>query len=62
MLQAGFVDELIIYMAPHLMGSEARGLFNLPGLDAMAHRINLNIQDIRAVGQDFRITAIPALA
>ncbi|MCK5647757.1 MAG: bifunctional diaminohydroxyphosphoribosylaminopyrimidine deaminase/5-amino-6-(5-phosphoribosylamino)uracil reductase RibD [Gammaproteobacteria bacterium] len=62
MLQAGFVDELIIYMAPHLMGSEARGLFNLPGLDTMNKRINLNIQDIRAVGRDFRITATPASA
>ncbi len=59
MLQAGFVDELIIYMAPHLMGSEARGLFNLPGLDTMKQRIDLNIQDIRAVGRDFRITAAP---
>lgn len=59
MLQAGFVDELIIYMAPHLMGSEARGLFNLPGLDAMNKRINLTIQDIRAVGRDFRIIAAP---
>lgn len=59
MLQAELVDELIIYMAPHLMGSEARGLFNLPGLDSMAQRINLNIQDIRAVGRDFRILAKP---
>ncbi|MCU7939500.1 MAG: bifunctional diaminohydroxyphosphoribosylaminopyrimidine deaminase/5-amino-6-(5-phosphoribosylamino)uracil reductase RibD [gamma proteobacterium symbiont of Bathyaustriella thionipta] len=57
MLQAGLVDELIIYMAPHLMGSEARGLFNLPGLDSMAERINLSIEDIRAVGRDYRITA-----
>ena len=57
MLQAGFVDEVIIYMAPHLMGSDARGLFNIPGLDAMDKRINLSIQDIRAVGRDFRITA-----
>ncbi|MCW8928985.1 MAG: bifunctional diaminohydroxyphosphoribosylaminopyrimidine deaminase/5-amino-6-(5-phosphoribosylamino)uracil reductase RibD [Gammaproteobacteria bacterium] len=61
MLQAGFVDELIIYMAPHLMGSEARGLFNLTGLESMKQRINLNIQDIRAVGEDFRITAKPVL-
>ena len=61
MLQAGFVDELIIYMAPHLMGSEARGLFNLPGLDTMSKRINLHIQDIRAVGRDFRITAKPEI-
>ena len=57
MLQAGYIDELIIYMAPHLMGSDARGLFNLPGLNTMSERINLNIQDIRSVGRDFRITA-----
>jgi diaminohydroxyphosphoribosylaminopyrimidine deaminase/5-amino-6-(5-phosphoribosylamino)uracil reductase len=59
MLQAGFVDELIIYMAPNLMGSDARGLFNLPGLDTMNQRIDLQINDIRSVGQDFRITARP---
>jgi len=61
MLQAGFVDELIIYMAPHLMGSEARGLFNIPGLDSMNKRINLSIQDIRCVGRDYRITAKPEI-
>lgn len=57
MLKVGLVDELIVYMAPHLMGSEARGLFHLPGLNRMSDRINLDIQDIRAVGKDFRITA-----
>jgi len=57
MIQAGYVDELIIYMAPHLMGSEARGLFNMPGLSTMSERIDLTIRDIRAVGKDFRITA-----
>ncbi|BAO43772.1 bifunctional diaminohydroxyphosphoribosylaminopyrimidine deaminase/5-amino-6-(5-phosphoribosylamino)uracil reductase RibD [Thiolapillus brandeum] len=59
-LQAGIIDELIIYMAPHLMGHQARGLFHLPGLDRMADRIELNIQDIRPVGKDYRITAAPA--
>jgi diaminohydroxyphosphoribosylaminopyrimidine deaminase/5-amino-6-(5-phosphoribosylamino)uracil reductase len=57
LLQAGLVDELVIYMAPHLMGDTARGLFSLPGLDSMADRIQLAIADIRAVGQDWRITA-----
>ena len=57
MLQAGYIDELIIYMAPHLMGSEARGLFNLPGLEKMSQRIELDVQDIRPVGKDFRISA-----
>ena len=54
-LQAGVIDELIIYMAPHLMGHEARGLFNLPGLEKMADRVELEIKDIRAVGRDFRL-------
>ena len=57
LLQAGLVDELVFYVAPHLMGSDARGLFALPGLETMAQRIELNISDIRAVGEDWRITA-----
>jgi len=55
-LQAGIVDEIVLYVAPHIMGSDARGLFNLPGLDKMRDRIDLNITEIRQVGQDFRIT------
>jgi diaminohydroxyphosphoribosylaminopyrimidine deaminase/5-amino-6-(5-phosphoribosylamino)uracil reductase len=54
---AGLVDELVIYMAPHIMGDAARGLLHLPGLEQMADRIPLSISDIRAVGSDWRITA-----
>ena len=57
MLDAGLVDELVIYMAPHLMGDAARGLFHLPGLERMAQRVRLQLRDIRAVGDDWRITA-----
>jgi diaminohydroxyphosphoribosylaminopyrimidine deaminase/5-amino-6-(5-phosphoribosylamino)uracil reductase len=60
LLEAGLVDELVIYMAPHLMGDAARGLFVLPGLEHMQDRINLSITDIRAIGDDWRITATPA--
>jgi len=59
LLQAGLVDELVIYMAPHIMGSAARGLLNLPELVQMKDRINLKIQDIRAIGDDWRIIARP---
>ena len=59
LLQEKLVDELIIYMAPHIMGAEARGLLKLPGLEHMQDRINLQINDIRAVGKDWRITARP---
>lgn len=61
-MQAGIIDELIVYMAPHLMGDQARGLFHLPGLEKMADRIELEIEDIRKVGKDFRMTATLAKA
>jgi diaminohydroxyphosphoribosylaminopyrimidine deaminase/5-amino-6-(5-phosphoribosylamino)uracil reductase len=57
LLEAGLVDELVIYMAPHLMGDAARGLFVLPGLEHMQQRIRLSITDIRAIGDDWRIDA-----
>jgi diaminohydroxyphosphoribosylaminopyrimidine deaminase/5-amino-6-(5-phosphoribosylamino)uracil reductase len=57
LVQAGLMDELVIYMAPHLMGDAARGLFALPGLEQMSERIKLSISDVRAVGDDWRITA-----
>ena len=60
LLQAGLVDELVIYMAPTLMGSAARGLFHLPALQAMKDRIHLDIKDIRAIGRDWRIIANPS--
>lgn len=56
MIQAGLIDELILYVAPRLLGDTARGLFHLPGLDNMAQVVGLDIKDIRAVGADWRIT------
>jgi len=57
LLAGGWVDELLLYVAPHLMGDAARGLFHLPGLERMDQRIGLTISDIRAVGCDWRIIA-----
>jgi len=56
-LQAGLIDELIVYVAPVLMGDNARGLFHLPGLEQMQDKIELNITDVRMLGQDIRLTA-----
>jgi diaminohydroxyphosphoribosylaminopyrimidine deaminase/5-amino-6-(5-phosphoribosylamino)uracil reductase len=53
------VDEIVIYMAPHIMGDAARGMFGLPGLEHMQNRISVNIDDIRAVGEDWRIIVTP---
>ncbi|MDM8564580.1 bifunctional diaminohydroxyphosphoribosylaminopyrimidine deaminase/5-amino-6-(5-phosphoribosylamino)uracil reductase RibD [Candidatus Halobeggiatoa sp. HSG11] len=59
MLRAGLIDELIIYMAPMLMGNKARGLFNLPEIERLNQHVSINITDIRAIGRDWRITAYP---
>ena len=53
------VDELIVYIAPHLMGDSARGLFHLPGLQRMCDRIALEWLDVRQVGDALRLTARP---
>lgn len=57
-LQSGLLDELLIYMAPVLMGSVARPLFDLP-LNKMSERIPLTITDVSRIGQDLRVTAVP---
>jgi len=59
-LQAGVVDELIVYMAPHLMGDAARGLVSLPGVERMADRLQLQLLDVRQVGDDLRLRYRPA--
>jgi diaminohydroxyphosphoribosylaminopyrimidine deaminase/5-amino-6-(5-phosphoribosylamino)uracil reductase len=59
MLRAGLIDEVMIYMAPILMGNKARGLFDLPNINCLDQHVPLEIVDIRAVGQDWRITVHP---
>ncbi len=61
MMAEGLIDELVIYLAPHLMGNSARGLFNLPAIELMSQRLPLKIIDLRQVGEDIRITAVPRL-
>ncbi|MCX2780826.1 bifunctional diaminohydroxyphosphoribosylaminopyrimidine deaminase/5-amino-6-(5-phosphoribosylamino)uracil reductase RibD [Microbulbifer thermotolerans] len=55
-LYRGHVDELIVYMAPKLLGSTARPLFELP-IARMGSVLPVTITDMRAVGHDWRITA-----
>ncbi|MBZ9567845.1 bifunctional diaminohydroxyphosphoribosylaminopyrimidine deaminase/5-amino-6-(5-phosphoribosylamino)uracil reductase RibD [Modicisalibacter tunisiensis] len=59
MLDAELIDEMQLFVAPTLLGGEARPLFALPGLARMAQQRPLQIDDIRAVGRDWRIIARP---
>ena len=61
LLQAGLIDELVIYMAPHILGQDARSLFNIPVIEEMNKRVELKFEDLRMVGQDVRITLKPVI-
>jgi diaminohydroxyphosphoribosylaminopyrimidine deaminase/5-amino-6-(5-phosphoribosylamino)uracil reductase len=55
MLEQGMVDELVVYMAPDLLGSDARGMFQIPGINEMHDKHILEFNDIRKVGRDIRL-------
>ncbi len=57
LLRADLVDELLLYLAPTLLGDAAQGMFNLPELTDVAGRQNLRITDLRRIGDDIRILA-----
>lgn len=56
LIQAGLVDELIVYIAPVLLGDAGRGLCTLPGLEALSAAPRLDFRDVRKVGDDLRLT------
>ena len=59
LLSAGLVDRLLLYVAPTLLGSMARPLFELP-LERLADGVPLHIEAVRAVGRDWCVEARPA--
>ena len=59
LLREGLVDELLLYLAPCLIGHAASGLFNLPELTTLADKQALQIRDLRQLGEDIRLIARP---
>ena len=57
LLEAGLVDELVIYLAPQVLGADARGMFAIEPLASLDGRIELEYREIRKLGRDLRITA-----
>lgn len=57
-LRQDLFDELTLFMAPKIMGSTARALFELP-LEELADAPQLRIEEITAVGSDWCIRAVP---
>jgi diaminohydroxyphosphoribosylaminopyrimidine deaminase/5-amino-6-(5-phosphoribosylamino)uracil reductase len=56
LIREGCVDELLLYLAPSLLG-DARGLFDLPALDTLDARRELSFHEVTRIGADLRILA-----
>ena len=59
-LAAGLADEVLLYVAPVLLGDLARPLFGGLGIQTMADRLKLEIVDSRMIGEDHRLLLQPA--
>ncbi|MBL8418130.1 MAG: bifunctional diaminohydroxyphosphoribosylaminopyrimidine deaminase/5-amino-6-(5-phosphoribosylamino)uracil reductase RibD [Dechloromonas sp.] len=57
LLREGLVDELLLYLAPCLIGHDASGLFNLPELASLDGKHRLQVRDLRQIGEDIRLIA-----
>jgi diaminohydroxyphosphoribosylaminopyrimidine deaminase/5-amino-6-(5-phosphoribosylamino)uracil reductase len=61
LLHEQLVDEVILYVAPDLLGNQARGLFELGEISIMSDKLSLSIEDLRMIGRDIKITAKPEI-
>ena len=59
LLAQNLIDELLIYYAPKLMGGAARSMFAMPALTQMSEAIDLQMIDVRHIGNDVRLRAKP---
>ena len=57
LLQENLIDELVLYLAPQMLGDAARGMANLGELTQLDQRVELHWQDVRQVGNDLRVQA-----
>jgi diaminohydroxyphosphoribosylaminopyrimidine deaminase/5-amino-6-(5-phosphoribosylamino)uracil reductase len=57
LLRENLVDELLVYLAPQILGDTARGMFHLPELTELSQRHELELRDVRPIGGDVRVLA-----
>lgn len=55
LLSAGCADELLIYLAPCLLGPTAVGSIQIPGLASLAEAKAWRLDDVRPIGDDLRL-------
>jgi len=57
LIREGLADELLIYLAPTLLGHCATGLFHLPDISDLTSQRRLKLSDVRQIGTDLRLLA-----
>ncbi|MBB5501578.1 bifunctional diaminohydroxyphosphoribosylaminopyrimidine deaminase/5-amino-6-(5-phosphoribosylamino)uracil reductase RibD [Paraburkholderia sp. MM5384-R2] len=57
LLREGCVDELLVYLAPSLLGVDSMSMFNLDAPDQLEDRVKLNFHTVERIGDDLRILA-----
>ncbi len=57
LVAAGVIDELLVYLAPSLLGDAASGMFNLPAIARLEQKLPLRLVDVRRIGEDVRVVA-----
>ena len=60
LLAAGLIDELVLYVAPSVLGSDAAGMFSLPALTSLDAAVTFTFEEFRKIGGDLRIIARPS--
>jgi diaminohydroxyphosphoribosylaminopyrimidine deaminase/5-amino-6-(5-phosphoribosylamino)uracil reductase len=58
-LSAGLVDELLLYVAPVILGDHARPMFEGLPIDTMAERLRMRVTETRRIGEDVRLLLQP---
>jgi len=57
LVAAGVVDELLIYLAPALIGESGQGMFGLPLMERLGQKVGLRLIDVARIGDDLRVRA-----
>ena len=61
-LQLGLADELIVYIAPIVLGPEARAMALLPPLDRIEDVLRYSLHGMQRIGEDVKLTLRPSTA
>lgn len=58
-IDAGLVDEMVIFIAPKLLGADAKPLLALQELTNLSEAPNFRVHELTQVGQDIKVTLRP---